>query len=240
MVHGWLLIALCQMCPVTYFSVTICIYNYTTIRAYACICTRMHVSRFINFKETVQMVKLRAGIMMTCICPLWQWCPNSTDFEPQNILPSYNNCSMLLAILKKSIFSPLRKWKWKSLSHVWLFATPWSTQSMEFSRILEWVAFPFARGWIFPTQASNPGLPHCRPDSLPAEPQGKPFIPYSSETVIFKISKLTCTSILYGIFPSLPTVPNYAKNRRKQEETIHVIHVGWEISWESKNCMMED
>ena len=146
MVHGWLLIALCQMCPVTYFSVTICIYNYTTIRAYACICTRMHVSRFINFKETVQMVKLRAGIMMTCICPLWQWCPNSTDFEPQNILPSYNNCSMLLAILKKSIFSPLRKWKWKSLSHVWLFATPWSTQSMEFSRILEWVAIPFSRG----------------------------------------------------------------------------------------------
>ena len=26
---------------------------------------------------------------------------------------------------------------------------------------------------IFPTQGSNPGLPHCR-DSLPAEPQGKP------------------------------------------------------------------
>ena len=27
--------------------------------------------------------------------------------------------------------------------------------------ILEWVAFPFSRG-IFPTQGSNPGLPHCR------------------------------------------------------------------------------
>ena len=26
---------------------------------------------------------------------------------------------------------------------------------------------------IFPTQRSNPGLPHCR-ESLPAEPQGKP------------------------------------------------------------------
>ena len=25
-------------------------------------------------------------------------------------------------------------WKWKSLNHVWLFATPWTTQSMEFSR----------------------------------------------------------------------------------------------------------
>ena len=29
------------------------------------------------------------------------------------------------------------------------------------ARILEWVAVPFSRG-IFPTQGSNPGLPHCR------------------------------------------------------------------------------
>ena len=29
------------------------------------------------------------------------------------------------------------------------------------ARILEWVAFPLFQG-IFPTQESNPGLPHCR------------------------------------------------------------------------------
>ena len=29
---------------------------------------------------------------------------------------------------------------------------------------------------IFPTQASNPGLPHCRQIFLPAEPQGSPRI----------------------------------------------------------------
>ena len=29
------------------------------------------------------------------------------------------------------------------------------------ARILEWVAIPFSKG-IFPTQGSNPGLPHCR------------------------------------------------------------------------------
>ena len=28
------------------------------------------------------------------------------------------------------------------------------------ARILEWIASPFSRG-IFPTQGSNPGLPHC-------------------------------------------------------------------------------
>ena len=28
--------------------------------------------------------------------------------------------------------------------------------------ILEWVAFPFSREWLFPTHGSNPGLPHCQ------------------------------------------------------------------------------
>ena len=39
------------------------------------------------------------------------------------------------------------------------------------------VAFPFFRGSTEPrawTQGSNPGLPHCQTDYLPAEPQGKP------------------------------------------------------------------
>ena len=42
--------------------------------------------------------------------------------------------------------------KWKSLNHVWLFVTPWTIQSMEFSLL---------QG-IFPTQGLNPGLPHCK------------------------------------------------------------------------------
>ena len=34
--------------------------------------------------------------------------------------------------------SPTRKWKWKSLSCVQLFETPWTTQSMGFSRPEYW------------------------------------------------------------------------------------------------------
>ena len=30
------------------------------------------------------------------------------------------------------------KWKWKSLSYVWFFVTPWTIQSMEFSRPEYW------------------------------------------------------------------------------------------------------
>ena len=39
-------------------------------------------------------------------------------------------------------------WKWKSLNHVWLFATSWTVYGHGIlqARILEWVAFPFSRG----------------------------------------------------------------------------------------------
>jgi len=50
-----------------------------------------------------------------------------------------------------------REVKWKSLSHVWLFATLWTIQSMECSRPEYW------NGWPFPSpgELPNPGLPHC-------------------------------------------------------------------------------
>ena len=43
------------------------------------------------------------------------------------------------------------------------------------ARTLEWVAFPFSRG-IFPTQGSNPGLPHCRQILYQLSHQGSPRI----------------------------------------------------------------
>ena len=38
------------------------------------------------------------------------------------------------------------------------------------TRILEWVAMSSSKGWIFPTQGSNPHLLHCRQILLPTEP----------------------------------------------------------------------
>ena len=37
------------------------------------------------------------------------------------------------------------KWKWELLSHVQLFATPWTVHGILQARILEWLAFPFSR-----------------------------------------------------------------------------------------------
>ena len=64
--------------------------------------------------------------------------------------------------------------KWKLLSHVRLFATPWTIQSMEFSRPEYWSGKPFPSPGIFPTQGSNPGVPLLQVDSLPVEPPEKP------------------------------------------------------------------
>ena len=55
-----------------------------------------------------------------------------------------------------------QKWKWKSLSGVRLFATPWTTQSVEFSGQNTGVGSCFLLQGILPTQGSNPGLSHCR------------------------------------------------------------------------------
>ena len=57
----------------------------------------------------------------------------------------------------------IKEWKWKSLSCVQLLVTPWTIQSMEFSRPEYWsyTVLSLLQG-IFSTQESNPGLPHCR------------------------------------------------------------------------------
>ena len=56
----------------------------------------------------------------------------------------------------------LEEWEWKSLSRVRLFATPWTIQSMEFSRPEYRSGYSlFLLQGILPTQGSNPGLLHC-------------------------------------------------------------------------------
>ena len=67
-------------------------------------------------------------------------------------------------------------WKWKSLSPVWLFATPWTTQSMELSRPEYWSGYLSLLQGIFPTQGSNPGLPHCREILYQLSPRGSPVV----------------------------------------------------------------
>ena len=69
-------------------------------------------------------------------------------------------------------FDPLWKWKWMSLSHVWLFATPWTIQSVEFSKPEYWSGWPFLSPRDLPNQRIKFRSPALQADSLPAESQG--------------------------------------------------------------------
>ena len=80
------------------------------------------------------------------------------------------------AIIFSNIFSPfsfiegticLLKMKVKSLSHVWLFSTPWTVAyqaplSMGFSRQEYLNRLPFPSPGNLPDPGIEPGLPHCR------------------------------------------------------------------------------
>ena len=80
-----------------------------------------------------------------------------------------------------------KKVKVKSLSRVWLFATPWIVvcevpPSMEFPRQEYWVCCHFLHQGIYLTQGSNLGFLHYKQIVLPSEPpakfpkpQGKPM-----------------------------------------------------------------
>ena len=67
-------------------------------------------------------------------------------------------------------------WKWRSLSRVLLFATPWTIQSWNSpGRNTGAGSLSLLQG-IFPTQGSNPGLPHSRQMIYQLSHKGSPRI----------------------------------------------------------------
>ena len=64
------------------------------------------------------------------------------------------NLGTCFCIPESLFFSPV---KWKLLSRVWLFVTPWTSPGQNTGV----GSFSLCQG-ILPTQGSNPGLPHCR------------------------------------------------------------------------------
>ena len=64
--------------------------------------------------------------------------------------------------------------EWKLLSCVWLFRTPWTIQSMDFSRPEYWGGWPFPSPEDLSNRGIKPRSPALQVENLPAEPQGKP------------------------------------------------------------------
>ena len=72
------------------------------------------------------------------------------------------------------------KVKVKSLSHVWLFVTPWTITyqaplSMGFSRQKYWSGLPFPSPGHLPNAGIEPRSPAFQADALTSEPSGKPW-----------------------------------------------------------------
>ena len=66
----------------------------------------------------------------------------------------------------------------KSLSHVRLFATPWTVAyqappSLEFSRHEYWSGLPFPSPEDLPDPEIKPGSPALQADAIPSEPPGE-------------------------------------------------------------------
>ena len=88
----------------------------------------------------------------------------------------------------------MKKWKWKceSLSHVWLFATPWTAAHqapppMGFSRQEYWSGLPFPSPGDLPDPGIKSRSPALQADSLPSEPPGKPHLDHAYLQYNFKM-----------------------------------------------------
>ena len=101
------------------------------------------------------------------ICSLSQ--PTKMLKRARNIQQLQNNAgSQFIILLLGLLVCHMSEVKRKSLSHVQLFVTPWTIESMEFSRPEYW------SGWLFPSPGDlpNPGIKTALwADSSPAEPQ---------------------------------------------------------------------
>ena len=96
----------------------------------------------------------------------------------------------------------------KSLSHVWLFETPWTVAhqappSMELSRQEYWSGLPFPSPGDLPdpgSQGSDPGLPHCRQTLYHLSHQGIPIgiisrvTIYSLDLLLSQFGTVYCSS----------------------------------------------
>ena len=76
-------------------------------------------------------------------------------------------------------------------SSIFAWKTPWTIQSMEFSRLGYWSGQPFPSPGDLPNPGTEPKSPTLQADSLPADPQGKP-----------KNTGVGNLSILQWIFPT--------------------------------------
>ena len=106
----------------------------------------------------------------TLYCLTYQGSPKKRQVQVSQLCPTLREP---MDYIVQHLIIPLPS-PWKSLSHVRLFATSWTIQSMEFSRPEYWSGEPSPSLGDLPNTGIKPSSPTLQADSLPAKPQGKP------------------------------------------------------------------
>ena len=111
--------------------------------------------------ELLPVLAAQGETLLIDLLPVWAW--TSEKQEWPFLWPSL---PFLVLTLQNSHKSNVCSAQW--LNQVQFFVTPWTVAHQASlsvgilqARILEWGCHPLLQG-IFPTQGSNPGLPHCR------------------------------------------------------------------------------
>ena len=121
-----------------------------------------------------------------CYRPLQKLTWYSADLSVlHHVWPIPSDVSIMKRRTIICLISPLSPWKGKrkvkSLSHVQLFATPWTATyqaplSMGLSRQGYWSGLPFPSPEDLPDPGIEPGSPTLHTNALPSEPPGKTYL----------------------------------------------------------------
>ena len=106
---------------------------------------------------------------------------------------------------------PPGTWKWKSLSRVQLFVTPWTVAcqaplSMGFSQPEYWSGLPCPSPGTLSTPGTEPRSPALQADSLPSEPPGKRY--GGPPKYLAQKANRTCIHEVHQIIANKQTVLN--------------------------------
>ena len=133
-----------------------------------------------------------------CVCALTQLCPTLCDpldcslagslsmgFSQQEYwrrLPcpppgehldqELNLSPLRLPCCRRILYRWATRWKW--LSCVWFFVTPWTVACQAPLFMEYWSGLPFSSPGDLPDPEIEPGSPSLQGDSLPPEPSGNP------------------------------------------------------------------
>ena len=144
----------------------------TTVHGVAKCQTRLNNYHFFFFPNSCM-----TGLFYLAHCPPLSSTVSNGIFFRLNSILLYTQ-TYYIFLIHLAVKGPL-KWKSNSLSYVRLFATPstpispWNSPGQS-TDVGQNISHSLLQG-IFPTQGLNPGLPHCKVNSLPAEPPGNPM-----------------------------------------------------------------